>query len=285
VFAIRDEKGKLLLRKYMLIDTAKAFSISLEEFPDFIQPDFKGSLELEIFSTRDLVYPYPAFVLVYYGDHFSTAVHTTGRIYNDVEDFVKNDEYTTKEAGFDIYGEEHLSPFVAITNGPVKHETGEMSYEISNMNGEQLKGSFVLPALNAYETTFLELKNHIPLSSFLKNKPGTIKFSQTFSGFFPRFVVGNFDQAQQSISITHSYYDSSETKDDKSYWNRKDELLNDSSIAIPLFLTDDYYTRLAIYPIFSPSDFTLSYFFYDKKGALLKKANLVTAIKSILVKL
>jgi hypothetical protein len=93
-------------------------------------------------------------------------------------------------------------------------------------------------------------------------------------------VVGNFDLSLKAISITHSYYDSSELKDEKSYWNRKDELLNDSSVSIPLFLTNGYYTRLAIYPIFSPSNFTLSYFFYDQSGQLLKQANTTTEITS-----
>ena len=46
---------------------------------------FPGSLELEVFSTGDLVFPYPAFVLSYCDDEISTVVHTAGRIYNDYE--------------------------------------------------------------------------------------------------------------------------------------------------------------------------------------------------------
>lgn len=281
LYTLRNSDGQFISRKYVLIHTTQAFSISLQEYADIINPGFTGSLELEIFSTQDLVYPYPAFVLVYYGDHFSTAVHTTGRIYNDVEDLLKNEEYKVREAGFDIYGNENLSPFIAITNGPMASETGQIAYEINNMEGAQFKGNFKLPPLKAYETIFLELKKHIDLFSLLKNKPGSIKFSHTFSGFFPRFVVGNFDLAARAISITHSYYDSSEIKDEKSYWNRKDALFNDSAVSIPLFLTEGYYTRLAVYPIFSPSDFILSYVFYDANGQLLKKAETSTEIKSM----
>jgi hypothetical protein len=280
LYTLRNAKGLIVSRKYILINTTKAFSISLNEFADSIGDEFTGSLELEIFSTQDLVYPYPAFVLVYYSDQFSTAVHTTGRIYNDTEDLIKNEQYAVRESGFDIYDDPNLSPFVAITNGALENTAVKFDYEINNTSGEAFKGSFQLPAIKPYETIFMELRKYIDLSSALKHGAGSIKLGHTFSGFFPRFVVGNFDNRSQSISITHSYYDSSALKDDQSFWNRKDLAMNDSSVSIPLYLTDGYYTRLAIYPIFSPSDFTLSFSFYTKDGALLKTADTVHQIKS-----
>ena len=39
--------------------------------------------------------------------NFSTAVHTVGRIYNDIEDLSKNKK--VHESGFDIYGRNNLS--------------------------------------------------------------------------------------------------------------------------------------------------------------------------------
>ena len=280
LYTLRNAQGIILSRKYTLINTTKAFSISLNEFDHVVGMEFTGSLELEIFSSQDLIYPYPAFVLVYYNDHFSTAVHTTGRIYNDTDDLVNNGEYAVRESGFDIYDDPHLSPFVGITNGTLENTAVKFDYEINNAVGDVFKGSFQVPPIKPYETIFLELRKYIDLSAALKQGVGSIKLGHNFSGFFPRFVVGNFDNRSKSISITHSYYDSSELKDDKSFWNRKDSALNDSYVSIPLYLTDGYYTRLAIYPIFSPSDFKLSFFFYTKDGELLKAADTIYQINS-----
>jgi hypothetical protein len=270
LYSLRNKKGIVLSRKYLLIDSAKAFEINIIEFLDLLDDDFVGSIELEIFSTRDLVYPYPAFVLVYYGDNFSTAVHTVGRIYNDVEDMSKNEEYKVKESGFDIYGNENINPFVAFTNGPVPNNKPEINYEINNFLKLNEKGKFTLPPIQAFETVFIKLKDHINLSNLLGDEAATIKIGHNLEGFFPRFAAGNFEEQSKSISITHSYYDSSELKDDLSFWNRKDELFNDSSVSIPLYIINNYYTNIVVYPIFSPSDFTISFSFYDENGNLLK---------------
>ncbi|MGB8101427.1 MAG: hypothetical protein WCE96_07090, partial [Nitrososphaeraceae archaeon] len=67
LYTLRASDGDILSRKYLMINTVKAFSIDLNEFRDELKSkmnvdDFRGSLELEIFSTKDLVFPYPAFV-------------------------------------------------------------------------------------------------------------------------------------------------------------------------------------------------------------------------------
>jgi len=280
LYTLRSAEGSILSRKYILIDSAKAFSIQLSEFHELIGKEFTGSLELEIFSTQDLVFPYPAFVLVYFGDHFSTAVHSIGRIYNDIEDLTKNEEYKVRESGFDIYGSANLSPFVAFTNGAIGNKNPEISYEINTFYHQTVKGKFNIEALQPFETVFLKLKEYIPLQEILGNEVGSIKFGHNFEGFFPRFAVGNFEEKAKSISITHSYYDCSELDDAKSFWNRKDELFNDSSVSIPLYITNDFYTNLAVYPIFSPSEFTISYAFYDGDGNLLKFLKEHDTIKS-----
>ncbi len=268
-YTLRSELGTILSRKYVCIDSTKAYSIQLSEFADQIGDTFTGSLEIEIFSTRDLVFPYPAFVLVYYSDSFSTAVHTVGRVYNDIEDLSSNEEYRVRESGFDIYGSADLSPFVGFTNGPIINSQPELTYEVVNAQGEAFQGSFTLPALQPFETHFLRLKTYLPLNDWLGNQAGTVRLGHNFEGFFPRFTVGNFDERAQSISVTHSYYDSSPLTDSTAYWNRIDDTFHDSSVAIPLYITDGLFTRLVLYPTFSPSDFTLSFRFFDAEGQLL----------------
>lgn len=267
LYTLRNEAGKTISRNYLPIKSAKAFCIDLNDFPQIAHEQaFCGSLELEVFSTRDLVFPYPAFVLNYYGANFSTAVHTVGRIYNDLEDLQVNEEYKVSEAGFDIYGKKEYQPFVAFTNGTMPNSSPIIRYKVTNQYGETFEGNINLPPLQTYQTYFLQLKDFLPLEEWLKNEIGSIAIGHNFEGFFPRFLVGNFEKNGQAISITHSYYDSSPLNDAKSYWTRQDERFHDSSVQIPLYIGEGYFTKIALYPIFSPSDFDISFIFYDKTG-------------------
>lgn len=283
LITLRSEYGEMLDRSYLLIDSSKAFAIHAAEILqkiNYSKTEFTGSLELEIFSTVDLVYPYPAFVVNYYNSHFSTVVHSVGRIYNDVEDMTGNEEYEVREAGFDIYAGSGKEPFAAFTNGPWKNDLLTINYKVTNQNNEELNGTFNLESISAFQTSFLRFSEHIPgLSSFLGDQKGTINIGHNLKGLFPRFVVGNMDDERHTISITHSYYDSSPFNDQKSYWNRLDERFIDSSIAIPLFITNGFYTELAIYPIFSASDFTIRLSFFDQGGNLLHQVDEAANIK------
>ena len=279
LYTLRDAAGTLLSRKYVLINSAKAWSVQMSEFTELLTEtneslgssaeNFTGSLELEIFSTQDLVFPYPAFVLVYFNEHASSVVHTVGRIYNDIDDLQQNSEYQVSESGFDIYGRDGLSPFLSFTNGPLPAKEPRVTYEVIDRHRHTTTGSFTLPPLNPYETVFLYLKEYLDLKALLGDEPGMIRFGHNFSGFFPRFLVGNLDQNARSVSITHSYYDSSAVADSGAYWPRQDDRFLDSSTSIPLYVTDGFFTRLVVYPIFSPSDFTLSFRFFDADGQLL----------------
>ncbi|MBX9850880.1 MAG: hypothetical protein K2X86_03895 [Cytophagaceae bacterium] len=282
LYTLRTQQGEILSRKYLLIDSPKAYAIEFNEFIEEIKDktdisDFTGSLEMEIFSVVDLVFPYPAFVLTYYGNNFSTAVHTVGRIYNDLEDLVANEEYKVRESGFDIYGDENFTPFVAFTNGASQNEKPVVVYKIKAASGKEFAGEFTLNPLKPYETIYIKLNKYINLKDILQGGPGTITLGHNFEGFFPRFVVGNFEEKAKSISITHSYYDSSELNDQKSFWDRKDEQFNDSAVMIPVFDINKLYTQIAVYPIFSPSDFSLSFDFYDSKG------NITGSVKNYVV--
>ncbi|MFD2569935.1 hypothetical protein ACFSUS_04770 [Spirosoma soli] len=273
LYTLRNQPGEVVGRKYLCVNSAKAYSIQLNEFADLIGDDFTGSLELEIFSTQDLIFPYPAFVLVYYSDTFSTAVHTVGRVYNDIEDLRQNETYQARESGFDIYGSDTLSPFVGFTNGPIANDNPTLTYQVIDQQGKLFDGTFTLAPLAAFETRFLELKDHLPLHDWLGDAAGTIKLGHNFEGFFPRFTVGNFDTRTASISITHSYYDCSPFSDVQSYWNRLDEAFHDASVLVPLYITDGRYTRLVVYPTFSPSNFRLTFDFFDNDGHLLNSAS------------
>ena len=232
--------------------------------------DFIGSIELEVFSSKDMVFPYPAFVLNYYNKEFATSVHTVGRVYNDFEDLNENESVKVPETGFDIYHDSDLEPFIAFTNGPIPNDGGIVDLTIINHKSMNFKGKINLGKISPYETIFLKFSKYVEnLEHMLEGKRGTIKINHNFNGFFPRFLAGNLQHSFPSVSFTHTYYDCSSCNKESDYWNRKDERHNDSSVLIPLFITDNFYTDLILYPNFAPSIFSLSLDFYDINGFLL----------------
>ncbi len=283
IITLRSNDGKILLRKIQTINSSKAFSIELDSLLHEIniKSDFRGSLEIEFNTTRDMVFPYPALVLEYFGNDFSTCVHTIERIYNDFEDFNENEQSKVPESGFDIYCNQDLDSFIAFVNGPLKNQDGVVDYVITNSKSEKLRGSFHLGAINPHETKFIKLTEHISdLENFLGNSSGSISLSHNFEGFYPRLLVGNIQNSFPSVSFTHSYYDCTSCNSESDFWSRINDDFYDSSVYIPLFLTNNFFTDLVIYPNFSPSDFNLQIDLYDKMGNKIHRLDNFMVIKS-----
>jgi len=283
IITLRSNDGKILLRKIQTINSPKAFSIELDSLLHEINinSDFLGSLEIEINTTRDMVFPYPALVLEYFGNDFSTCVHTIERIYNDFEDLNENEQSKVPESGFDIYCNQDLDPFMAFVNGLLKNQDGVVDYVITNSKSEKLSGSFHLGGINPYETKFIKLSENISnLENFLGNSSGSISLSHNFEGFYPRLLVGNMQNSFPSVSFTHSYYDCTSCNSESDFWSRINDDFYDSSVYIPLFLTNNFFTDLVIYPNFSPSDFNLQIDLYDKIGNKIRRLDNFMVIKS-----
>lgn len=275
LLSLRDGQGALLERRSLTVDCVKAFKLTVTELlPDTWEgTHLEGSLELEVFSSRDMVFPYPAFVVSYVGEGFSTAVHTTGRIYNNLEDLQEHSR-RVGETGFDIHAGEQLQPFIAFVNGVAPSKAPTLHYTIINHLEQSKTGSFQLADLGAYQTAFVRLDEYIPqLAAFLDGKAGTIKLEHHFEGFFPRFVAGNFQQNPDLVSITHTYYDCSSCALPEDYWTYDHGDHHESCVMIPLFYKDDLYTQLVLYPIFSPSSYQLDLEFFDENGQLLHTLN------------
>ena len=122
-----------------------------------------------------MVFPYPALILEYFGNDFSTCVHTIGRIYNDFEDLNENEQFKVPESGFDIYCNDDLVSFMSFVNGPIKNHDGVVDYVVTNLKSEKLQGSFHLGIINPYENKLIKLGEQIPeLKNFLNNSSGSI---------------------------------------------------------------------------------------------------------------
>ena len=281
---LRDKSGKILKRNFMSISEPRSYVIDLDYMLKNISnsDDFVGSLEVEFFSTRDMIFPFPALVLNYFNTEFNTCVHTLGRIYNDFEDLNDNEKSIVPETGFDIYSDSDLTSFFAFVNGSNVNDDGIINYTITNHKSEKFSGTFSIGKINAFETMFVKFSEYIPeLTTILEEKSGSISLNHNFNGFFPRFLAGNIQKSFPSISFTHSYYDCTLSDTSSDYWNRINENYDDSSIYIPLFLDEDNYTDLVFYPNFSPSLLNLNIKLYNKQGTLLHDFQNIENINSL----
>ena len=270
LITLRSKDGKIVTRNTLLVDSPKSYSIELNSLLQNTSnknSEFFGSIELEIFSIHDMVFPYPALVLQYYGENFNTCVHTLGRIYNDFEDLHENEVSRVPESGFDISCSKDLEPFVSFVNGPISNSNALFNYVITNSESEKFSGNFNLGEIQPYETMLLKLKENIPnLDKILKNKSGSITLEHNLEGFFPRFLAGNFQNSLDSLSFTHTFYDCSSSHDISDYWDRTTDEFYDCSVYVPIFIDNNQYTELVIYPNFSPSEFDLDISLHDSDG-------------------
>lgn len=267
LITVRNEGGEIISRKSDSINSIEPFEILVADHISLKEKEFNGSIELEIFSSIDLVFPYPAFVINYFNKYSSCSVHTVGRIFNDYEDLNENSTFSVKEAGFDLLSGENLEPFFSFTNGFIYNNSFEFELEIINYDNESLIKDVEFGELKPLQTCIIKIKDYLDLENFLNNKSGTIKIKHNLKGIFPRFICGNINKENSSVSLTHSFYDSSKLTSNSSYWtNEKKDLMYDSTVFIPLFLENDYYTNLKFYPIYSPSNHKVDFRFYDENG-------------------
>ncbi|MBA3238699.1 MAG: hypothetical protein H0T62_10200 [Parachlamydiaceae bacterium] len=281
VITLRSREGTPIARKILTIAEAKAYRIELS---DLLQAtnipenaSFEGSLEIEFFSAENLVFPFPAVVINYYGDSFSSVVHTAQRVYNDYEDMQKNSQTLVPESGFNIYVNEVCEPFLGLINGAFLKENAHIDLEFFNHKGQTLTLKKELGTLKPYETIIIHPSDELDLRSFLDGQVGSCKAQFDVNWIFPRLLVGNKTTTPTALSITHTYYDCSNAASKGDYWNSPELDWHPATLMFPLFLAEDRFTNLYFYPIYSPSLLAIDVEFYTETGTLLatKKQELV----------
>lgn len=284
IVTLRNMEGNLLSRSEFIIREAKTFRIELADQLALCgrqrDSEFTGSLEIEFFSSQNLVFPFPAVVINYYGPQFSTVVHTAQRVYNDFEDMTKNSQTSVPESGFNIYADHDREPFIGIINGPIPVDHSIVKMQFFNYKQETLDGQLDLGRLAPYETKLIYPARDFDLKNFLYDRPGTGKIFFNINWIFPRLLVGNIHHHIPAITITHTYYDCSQADTESDYWQASDKDWYPAALAIPAAITDKQFTNIYFYPIYSPSKFEIDVEIYDSHGNLLGTKHNALAITS-----
>lgn len=264
---IRKKPGDIIKRFNILVNQVKSYNINLKkEIKNTTPKSFIGSIELEVFSTQDMVFPYPAFVINFDGLNSSSVVHSCGRIYNDKDDFKANNQFLVPETGFDVTDKKNFKPFFSFVNGNEEIKNSQISLNFVNYLGKEKTKKITFKKVKPYETFFIDFLNKTE-RKFFCNKKGTVRINHNFKSFFPRFLAGSFDEKKYNSTITHTYYDLSKKNDKTQYWKNPNSIkYYDSAIAVPIFNEKNLKTELAIYPNFSKIKFDLNLEVFDNKG-------------------
>ena len=199
---VRDSSGTLAAEHSFHISQAKAYRVELNDWVS-TRP-FMGSIEIEFISPANLVFPYPAVTVNYYGAAFSSTVHTAQRTFNDPTDALRNSETNVPESGFTLYGQEGIESFATFINGAKPIRTQTLLIKLYNLFGDQETFSLRLPELAPYQLFILSLSEVFPISSFLRGKPGTCKLEFSLSEIFPRLLLANgYKNLPPWLSRTH----------------------------------------------------------------------------------
>jgi hypothetical protein len=181
-----------------------------------------------------------------------------------------NSEMRVPEAGFNIYADADKEPVVALINGPEAVDSSTIQIECLNIKGEVLAHTLMLGNLPSYATRYLWLAREIPqLSEFLGGSAGTVRLSFDVRWIFPRLLVGNWQRKVGGLVVTHSYYDCSKATAASNYWYAPSDGWHWASLMLPLYFEDGAYTRISLYPIYSPCSFSIDCEVYTASGRLI----------------
>jgi hypothetical protein len=273
VVTLRSLSGQILGRQSFTITEAKTYRIELTDqlaaagLPTN-QP-FTGSLEIEFFSTVNLVFPFPAVVINYYGPKFSTVVHSAQRVYNDFEDLQRNSQTQVPESGFNVYADEEKEPFIGLINGGQAVPNSRMELEFYNIDGEKMTHELQIGDLAPYETRMIYPARELDLQKFLKGKVGAGKAKFNVNWIFPRLVVGNIHHQIPALTITHTYYDTTQAKGESDYWRPSEPAWYPATLMVPAAVKGKRFTNVYFYPIYSPASFIIDVEIYNFQGKLL----------------
>jgi hypothetical protein len=284
IVTLRTSTGTVISRSNMMITEAKSYVVELADQLQLggLSPDseFFGSMEIEFFSVHNLVFPFPAVVINYYGPKFCTVVHSAQRTYNDFEDMARNSETNVPESGFNIYADGEREPFISLINGPLGLKASSMQLHFVNHAQKVFQKEIAIKPLAPYETSFIYPARVYPLEKFLDGHPGAGKIKFHVNWIFPRLLVGNLHKDIPAVTITHTYYDCSQACADSDYWQSVQEGWYPASLMIPVIVSGNHFTNIYFYTIYSPSTFSIDLEIYNSQGNLLgtkKDAALVEA--------
>ncbi len=207
---------------------------------------YEGTAEIEINSSENLSFPYPAILGIYKSSNgMISIVHAAGRSLDKIFD----EEKSFSETNFYISDDDRYKPFIHIFNGS-QGSLKDLKIEFKSRNSKNNK-IICIPDLNLpYESKLIFIDNEIVREYKNNDSDNSINFlncivkiSGKTCSIFPRFVCGNFDTKNSHYCVTHTYREINNSTDVLSNVDS-----SKSSIAVIPFSREFLDLKMLIYP-------------------------------------
>ena len=172
------------------------------------------------------------------------------------------------QTGFDIYSDKKYFSVLTMINGPLELNNINAFIEFYNKDGLKKVHKLSFKKINSYETILINLNEIKYLSNFLKMKKDSCKIKSPTKNVFNRIMIASFSQNMKNISVTHSYYDCSQTKDYLKFNQKKSK---EFACYLPFNMIKDINLDLVFYPIYSKVNLDLNFIEYDKSKNITRK--------------
>ncbi|HWZ22354.1 MAG TPA: hypothetical protein VNW06_06840, partial [Cytophagaceae bacterium] len=211
VASIRKMDGTLMKREELFFKNGAVINYSPMKNDNF----FEGSVEIEIFSSKNMVIPYSAIMVIYESLNSISMTHSYGRTYSPHE--VEEGRTITigEEGCWTIRDNDEISSFAIMHNGSDIQEEQSASLEIINYKNEKHVVKFNIPQLSPFASFKIIPGNYFStLKDFLEGKPGNASLSFNLNKSFTRMLIGNETMDGSEFQITHSNFNYSKHETD-----------------------------------------------------------------------
>jgi len=212
VASLRDMTGRLIRRERLAFTPGMVVNYA----PDPGADAFEGSVEIEAFSTDNLVIPYAAVMAVYRTAHGVSMVHSYARTYAPHEIEEGRTITEGEESCWTIRDDARTRSFAVFHNGGHAHPPQTLSLTVTNLAGERRTVQVALPLLRPYETVVIRPAEQIAgLAEWLGGRPGNASLSFSLTDAFTRMLVGNEALDGSDWQVTHSNFNYSRHTTDR----------------------------------------------------------------------
>ncbi len=210
----------------------------------------EGSIEVEVFSNRNLVIPYPAIMAVYETADGLSMVHSYGRVYSPME--VENGKTIAvgRESCFTLRDAPGVRSFCVFHNGYEVQAPQTLRLRIVNAQGQVRRADLPLAELGPYQSVRLLPGDLVPdLEDFLGGRPGNAALEFGLARAFTRMLVGNETTDGRDRQVTHSNFD---------YGAHQTDLVDGANSAfMPLAALPGRKRTVIVYPDSEPGDYRI----------------------------
>jgi hypothetical protein len=203
VASTRDMGGLLVRRERLSFDRGAV----INHRPALPPGDFEGSVEIEVFATRNMVIPYSAIMAVYESGRGLSMVHSYARTYSRHEVEEGRTISVGEESCWTLRDDERTRSFCVFHNGGCVQPGQQVTITVANAEGQRREIAIALPALAPYATVKLVPSAHLPdLRGFLAGRIGHASVSFRVGESFTRMLVGNEAVDGSDCQVTHSNF-------------------------------------------------------------------------------